>query len=42
MDFDCFKWDFVIFGTDKKYKDVYGGSNKLKGDFNGCLCEEKD
>jgi len=41
MNFDCFKWDFVIFGIDNEYKDVYGDSYKLEGDFNEWLCEEK-
>ena len=41
MDFDCFKWDWMIFGIDNEYKDVYGDSYKLEGDFNGWLGEEK-
>ena len=31
----------MIFGTDNEYKDVYGDSYKLEGDFNEWLCEEK-
>jgi len=41
MDFDCFKWDFVIFGVGNEYQDVYVDLDELKSDFNGWLCEEK-
>jgi len=41
MDFDCFKWDFVIFDIDNKYQDVYADLHKLKGDFSEYLCEEE-
>jgi len=41
MDLDCFKWDFVIFGVDNKYQDVYVDLYELKSDFSGCLCDEK-
>ena len=41
MDFDCFKWDFVIFGIGNEYQYVYADLCKLKSDFSGWLCEEK-
>ena len=41
MNFDCFKWDFVIFGTGNEYQDAYSSLYKLKSDFNGWLCQEK-
>jgi len=41
VDFDCFKWDFVIFGIGNEYKDIYANLYKLKSDFSGWLCEEK-
>jgi len=41
MDFDCFKWDFVIFGIGNEYQDVYADLYKLKSDCSGWLCEEK-
>ena len=41
MDFDCFKWDFVIIGVGNKYQDVYVDLDESKSDFSGFLCEEK-
>ena len=41
MNFDCFKWGFVIFCIGNEYQDVYADLYKLKSDFNGSLCEEK-
>jgi len=41
MDFDCFKWHFVIFDSGNEYQDIYADLYKLKSDFSGCLCEEK-
>ena len=41
MNLDCFKWDFVIFGIDDEYQDVYADLYKLWSDFSGWLCEEK-
>ena len=41
MDFDCFKWDFVIFGISNEYEDIYTNLYKSKSDFSGWLCEEK-
>ena len=39
--FDCFKWDFMIFGIGNEYQDVYADWYKLKNEFNGWLCQEK-
>ena len=39
--FDCFKWDFVIFGIVNEYEDVYDNLDELKSDFNWWICEEK-
>ena len=33
MDFDCFKWNFVIFDIGNKYQDIYTNLYKLKSDF---------
>jgi len=41
MDFDCFKWNIVIFDIGNKYQDVYANLSKLKSYFSGWLCEEK-
>jgi len=35
MDFDCFKWDFVIFDIGNEYQDVYADLYKLKSDLRG-------
>ena len=40
LDFDCFKWDFVIFGIGNEFQDVYSNLYKLNSDFSGGLCEE--
>ena len=41
LNFDRFKWDFVIFSIGNEYQDVYADLYKLKSDFSGWLCEEK-
>ena len=35
MDFDYFKWDFVIFGIGNEYQDVHYDFYKLNNDFSG-------
>ena len=41
LNFDRFKWDFVIFSIGNEYQDVYADLYKLKSVFSGWLCEEK-
>ena len=41
MDFDCFKWDFVIFGIGNEYQDVFISLDESQSDFSGWLYEEK-
>ena len=41
MDFDCFKWDFMIFDIGKEYQDAYADLHKLKSDFSEWWFEEK-
>ena len=35
LDFDCFKWDFVSFGIDDEYQDIYADLYKLWSDLGG-------
>ena len=35
MDFDCFKWDYVIFGIGNEYPNFYADVYKLKSDLVG-------
>jgi len=41
MDFDCFKWNFVIFDIGNEYQDIHADLYKLNSEFSGWLCEEK-
>ena len=35
MDFDCFKWDFLISDIGNEFQNIYADLYKLKSDFSG-------